>query len=219
MRRFVETLNDHLPNAVDRIPDGTQNDFILASKSDPDKRGYAVTLVPQSDSIHQAVFKIGKETTRQYYKRMSDQQRLLHQHEVEELFGRRQKPDLDIELECKRGSEFLIHIQPIIHNRGRWLAKHVAAMLEMADHPYSVPKSSHWLRERETYTYSSTGRRDYTDLMIHPQMPFRTQALSIQRSPHISFDSPIELSFRLYCEGTAEKHIKHRVVPSELPEN
>ena len=86
--RFVAALNRLTNQVVSPPVDGVVHTHILTS--DGDSEGYAVTYVPQSPKIpHQA-----QAGLLHYFKRYTDEFKRMHHYELEDAFGRRQRPDL-----------------------------------------------------------------------------------------------------------------------------
>lgn len=87
--QFVARLNEMTNRSAAPVIDGVQHKPIVASGD----RGFAVTLVPESDSgPHMA--KLGED---RYYKRNGDAFLKMEHFDLEDMFGRRKRPKLSLE--------------------------------------------------------------------------------------------------------------------------
>jgi hypothetical protein len=111
---LVNRLNEFTGVAVSPIVEGVKHKPIA---SDGD-RGFAVTLVPESDSgPHMAKFHEDR-----YYKRSGDSFYRMEHYDLEDMFGRRKKPKLKLTTRLLgRGADTSIVIG--IENVGRGAAK------------------------------------------------------------------------------------------------
>lgn len=108
---LVARLNELTSRATDPPVDGVRHKSIVSSGN----RGFAVTLVPESESgPHMA--KLGED---RYYKRSGDTFYKMEHFDLEDMFGRRKKPKLSLEVRIIRPSEIVIGIK----NEGRGTAK------------------------------------------------------------------------------------------------
>ena len=92
---FESRLNDLTAHAVIPIVDNVKHKIILDSGSS----GYAITLVPESDrQPHMA--KLGED---RYYKRSGSSFIRLEHHDLDDMFGRRPRPNLKLSYRVARG--------------------------------------------------------------------------------------------------------------------
>jgi hypothetical protein len=85
---FISRLNQLTGELVDPVVDGVMHKKIPVS----DERGFAVTLIPPSDAgPHMA--KGGED---RYYKRSGDSFYKMEHFDIEDMFGRRKKPKLNL---------------------------------------------------------------------------------------------------------------------------
>lgn len=114
LRRFITRLNELTNEAADPRIDGVRHKQIL----DGVDRGFAVTLVPESESgPHMA--KLGED---RYYKRSTDTFYKMEHFDLEDMFGRRKKPKLRLTTRIdQRGVHTSIFVA--IENVGRGTAK------------------------------------------------------------------------------------------------
>ena len=111
---FVARLNELTGNAVSPIVEGVRHKPIPSNGG----TGFAVTLVPESDSgPHMA--KLGED---RYYKRSGDSFYKMEHFDLEDMFGRRKKPKLNLTTRLEgRGTATKIVLA--IENTGRGTAK------------------------------------------------------------------------------------------------
>jgi hypothetical protein len=122
LTRFVQNLEALLPEAVVPSVEGVRIEPIKIS--DKDDKGYVVVLIPESPKPpHRAEFKL-----HQYFKRSGDSFLAMEHFEIEDMFGRRARPDLVFEVAYET-----IDIKQDLHkyklvitikNEGRGLAKY-----------------------------------------------------------------------------------------------
>jgi predicted HTH transcriptional regulator len=122
---FLSRLNTLTGEAVSPIVDGIRH---RAIKTTEDK-GFAITLVPESESgPHMA--KLGED---RYYKRSGDSFYRMEHFDLEDMFGRRQRPFLGLEI--VRGpaedDNLLEDLSFRVTNTGRAVAKHSGFWLRL----------------------------------------------------------------------------------------
>jgi predicted HTH transcriptional regulator len=90
IKLFLSRLNALTGQAVSPIVDGIQHRAIETTGNS----GFAITLVPETESgPHMA--KLGED---RYYKRSGDSFYKMEHFDLEDMFGRRQKPNLGLEI-------------------------------------------------------------------------------------------------------------------------
>ncbi len=111
---FVSRLNELTGSAVSPIVEGVRHKSIPSTGD----RGFGVTLVPESESgPHMA--KLGED---RYYKRSGDSFYRMEHYDLEDMFGRRKKPKLNLTTRLVgRGASTTIILG--IENAGRGTAK------------------------------------------------------------------------------------------------
>jgi hypothetical protein len=114
LSRFITRLNELTGNAALPIIDGVMHRPLPTS----DDRGFAVSIVPASESgPHMA--KLGEN---RYYKRSGDSFYQMEHFDIEDMFGRRKKPKLELYAHV-RGSGPQTEITIGITNNGRGTAR------------------------------------------------------------------------------------------------
>jgi hypothetical protein len=112
--QFISKLNEFTGAAVNPTVDGVQHKGLPITGS----RGFAITLVPESDSgPHMA--KLGED---RYYKRSGDSFYKMEHFDLEDMFGRRKKPRLNLTTRFAGRAETTTIILGI-ENTGRGTAK------------------------------------------------------------------------------------------------
>ena len=111
---FLSTLSGLTGDSVDPIAEGIVHKKIL----DEEDSGYAVTLIPESLSgPHMA--KLGED---RYYKRSGDSFYKMEHYDIEDMFGRRKRPNLSLTTKLRgKGPRTWIIIG--IKNEGRGTAR------------------------------------------------------------------------------------------------
>jgi hypothetical protein len=125
---FVSKLNEFTGQAVFPVVDGVRHKAIETDGG----HGFAATIVPESDSgPHMA--KLGED---RYYKRSGTSFLKMEHFDLEDMFGRRQRPKLDVLVknevlpEPNVGQEAL---KLSIVNQGRALARFIGVVVKMTN--------------------------------------------------------------------------------------
>jgi hypothetical protein len=125
IKQFVTKLNEFTGQAVSPIVDGIRHKSLETSFG----KGFAVTLVPESPSgPHMA--KLGED---RYYKRSGDSFYVMEHFDLEDMFGRRQKPKLRFDALPIAGDGAAEGLEFRIQNVGRGIAKYVGFFAELTN--------------------------------------------------------------------------------------
>jgi predicted HTH transcriptional regulator len=209
VRQFLSRLNEMTGEAVSPIVEGIRHKVIETTHD----RGFAVTLVPQADSgPHMA--KLGGED--RYYKRSGDSFYRMEHFDLEDMFGRRQKPHLYILLrnlpvpEDNAQEDLRFNLQ----NNGRAIARHAGffARLEnvnIVDVLGSLENVSHLNEGRPTVTYTKDQG------VIHPNgiMTFIGHVRLRRTNPAEN----IIVEVTSYCENARTEKSRVELPPLERP--
>lgn len=127
---FCETLYRALPQAVVPLIEGVLNEPIYVDDDETGDSGYILTWVPQSDRmLHRAEFHL-----KQYYRRIGDSMICLDHHSIEDAFGLRLRPQMDVEnisfAQHRISPSVLYNLQLTLTNEGRAIAQHFGVDLE-----------------------------------------------------------------------------------------
>lgn len=139
-RLFVNRLNEFTGSFVRPLVDGVQHRAIQTSGTE----GYAVTLVPESDSgPHMALGGEGR-----YFKRSGDRFYPLEHFDLEDMFGRRRRPKLELRFRVRPkgstttaggGTYYKGQVVITAHNIGRGSARALYLGLSV-NPPYSLTR-------------------------------------------------------------------------------
>lgn len=210
---FVENLNSLEPNMVSPCIDGVRHELIF---KDGDA-GVVATYVPASQkSPHRTVGRDG-----QYYKRHGDRFQYMEHFEIEDMFGRRARPKLELKLssrleaQSRPATTYLLKIE--LSNVGKAISRDYAFDLEFFNRWVETTVG---YRDRPSFINHSSGAADGTDWLryrnVHdrdrpPLYPGETVVISPHnyRLGHLRFKATDEqlaaqkdvvLKYRLYSE-------------------
>jgi hypothetical protein len=155
---FAVRLKSYVLAATSPPVDRVSPEFIQESGVD----GYVKCLVPPSDRPpHMAM------TDRRYYRRSIDSFRSMEHFEIEDMFGRRPRPALQIHLTTQPGAPERLWIG--IKNEGRAIAKYPGIHCELRDDSISTTDTSFGL---QNWSRMNSGRHaiGYAEAthVIHP---------------------------------------------------
>ena len=153
---FISRLNEFTGIAVNPIIDGVLHKSIIENNI----KGFVITYIPESDSgPHMAKFSEDR-----YYKRSGDSLYKMEHFDIEDMFGRRKKPSLEMISEVTKlstsRSEPGIIIMIKLFNNGRGTAK--APFLEI-----EKPINSKW----SEYGYDGNGSTGLNGILYYPTAP------------------------------------------------
>lgn len=134
MSQFISRLNILTGQCAVPLIDGVKHKKLETGKD----KGFAVTLVPESDSgPHMA-----KAGLNRYYKRSGDSFYMMEHFDIEDMFGRRKKPKLDLNIHFNSaliigGTHYRLKVILGIKNNGRGSAKAPFLILRIK-RPYHI---------------------------------------------------------------------------------
>lgn len=198
--RFITRLNELTGEATKPSIDGVRHKPIL----DGNDRGFAVTLVPESES-GPYMAKLGED---RYYKRSGDAFYRMEHYDLEDMFGRRKKPKLDLTARVVgRGARTSIILG--IENTGRgtarapYLAFNVTApfgpsMFGLDGNTNDGLPKLHF-GQRLKYRYGASG-----DFVIHSNTIHEVTALNLGMNapPDAIPDDDIVVEFEISAEDS-----------------
>lgn len=159
---FLSKLNEHTGTATSPLVDGILHRGIASTGN----KGFAVTLVPESDSgPHMA--KMGED---RYYKRSGDSFYKMEHFDLADMFGRRPKPKLSLNIECSGGgynireSELILDIMLVNEGRGSAAAPFVEVQVPQGTRLRDTSWAFRTLsgtRRKQQFTSEST-------VVVHP---------------------------------------------------
>lgn len=194
-------LNQLTSDLVSPIVDGVQH---RAVHKESDGTGYAVTLVPPSDSgPHMAK---GRED--RYYKRSGDSFVRLEHFDVADMFGRRPHPKLDISVDVRRagrvGRDEMFRLVLGIKNSGKGIARAPHLGVRVVP-PYSISQfgidgnGSEGLPRFPSAEPEWVSFGGMADIVIHPGTSRPVFGIKDKWSPEAPAD--LEIEFELAAVG------------------
>jgi hypothetical protein len=213
---FLSKLNEFTGEAANPLVDGVIHKGIESSADS----GFAVTLVPASDSgPHMA--KLGED---RYYKRSGSRFAKMEHYEVADMFGRRQRPLLELSYRLNRrnidpGIGIVTQVTLALKNSGRGSAK--APFLDVTypseDYYIDLAKGIHGGRSGALVkpVPVTAGRRffvGYADFVVHPGVGFDfAELVNIK-----TISTPLTLSCQIAAENYQLKTIEIDIPPKDL---
>lgn len=200
---FLSRLNELSSQAVSPPVDGIVHKKFETSPN----RGFAATLIPESDSgPHMA--KLGEN---RYYKRNGQQFLQLEHFDLEDMFGRRQKPHLELFISSNRMPTSDVHevLEIRMKNVGKALARHVGffATIEGA----TILNVQHF----ENVSAMNEGKQAFyyenNHSVFHPN-GIRT-ALGKVTYVREKSDESIKLNVHYFCEYFKGEHKSYTIAP------
>jgi hypothetical protein len=193
LKLLLSRLNEFTGQAVSPIVDGVRHKIIERTADS----GFAVTLVPESQSApHMA--KLGED---RYYKRSGASFYKMEHFDLEDMFGRRQKPLLRMSL-TPTNEDDTTKLVVRLKNVGRRTARHAGFMLkfenaEVVGVSGDIRNVSH-LNDRPVVTF------DYPAGVIHPNGIDLIAGEVHLRS--LVQQMPVAVSATIYCEDALSQN-------------
>jgi hypothetical protein len=187
---FHSRLGQYLKDAVQPFVEGVVFEEIPGSTPNT---GYLRCLIPSSDAMpHRA------EHDHEYYKRTAEGTKYRLEHfDLEDLFGRRSRPFLDLEVLCRPCTADREELLFSMQNNGRSIAKNIGFMFSSPDIETNVitgfgftdltPQNS-----QTTFSWSNA------NLLLHP-IPVKTFLGSVTFKRRGL--RPVTLKVTWYCEN------------------
>lgn len=123
---FVRDLNRMLHELVTRPIDGVQ---IKSIKRKGNESGYVVVYVPESPyAPHRAECGL-----KRYYRRVGDSFIKMEHYEIEDMFGRRQRPAVNVAINSKKAHMDKFELVMELKNEGRKMASSIGVDLEFPE--------------------------------------------------------------------------------------
>lgn len=195
---FVSRLNELTGSATSPIVDRVEHKAILTEGD----KGYAVTFVPESLSPpHMAKFSEDR-----YFKRSGDSFYRLEHFDLEDMFGRRQKPLLTVEADLSRDSRrTLVHLSLVNSGRGIAIAPYLS--FEMPEgfqlYEYGVDGNGNEglpriIRAR--FGHNPTYGAQAT-IVIHPGVSREITAIKLRDGA--TFDGQVIINYQVTAQGVS----------------
>jgi hypothetical protein len=191
IKQFVAKLNEFTGQAVSPIVGGIRHKPLETNSG----KGFAATLVPESVSgPHMA--KLGED---RYYKRSGDSFYVMEHFDLEDMFGRRQKPKLRFDalpiIGDGAGEGLVFRIQ----NVGRGVAKYVGFFADLTNIKTITEKSA-FLHDVSQINPGCTAiSYDKNQGVLHPHgMLTEVGRIRLERNNPAE---PVTIHLRIYCEN------------------
>jgi hypothetical protein len=233
VKRYLTDLNSLTGSALVPINHGVQNYVIYVNDDESKDEGFVVTYVPETSGLpHRAMC---KENI--YYTRSGDSFYIMEHHQLADMFGKRQKPDLHLFYRLEKtltGNKYKIYIIVGIENKGRYLATYPALRIkpgtDLRLSQFSVNgNSGGWplapqIQSRQSITNNGTLFAGGINNAIHPQE--RLEVVTLSSMLKFSGDQflfrknldRVVYSFRfdIFCEGGPTKSGEIEILEAEL---
>ena len=168
-------------------------------------KGFAVSLIPESTATpHMA--KLGEN---RYYKRNGQSFLMLEHYDLDDMFGRRPRPNLQLTIKSSWESNEHVNIEISVLNIGRGLAKYVGFFAEVVG-----ATLSHVSRPLSNASSLNPGRQmfEYANInqVIHANS-IRIVLGSATLQP--TSNDPVRVVIDLYCEYMSTRRTEFLVAP------
>lgn len=149
-----------------------------------------------------------------YFQRYNFSTVEMKHYQVADLFGKRLAPSLGVETSQTKGmNEDKGHftIRPLIHNRGRAVAKFVTCLCRVAGGHYKIMQSQWHVADDHLGCQYATGFNS----VIYPEIPTDTGYIEFQPVDELDKQSkePLVLQFTLLAEGMIGKQVVSTIQP------
>lgn len=200
LKQFISRLHELTGEAVSPLVNGVQHKSIEAGND----TGYAVTLVPESDTgPHMAKF--GDD---RYYKRSGDAFYRMEHFDLADMFGRRKRPLLRLTAKCeydKRNPKQVSILLGIRNDgRGSAIAPYLAFKnphgFEIAE--FGVDGNGHeGMQRRRAVAPGMNLYAEGTTFVIHPGVNLLVTKIRTPRSAVEGVTGPVKIDFSICAEG------------------
>ena len=189
---LVSRLNTLSGDATSPITDGIRHKPIINSKSGG---GVVATFVPETDGGPFMAL-LGEQ---RYYKRSGDSFYQMEHFDLEDMFGRRQKPNLEMIIQPSKVENGVEEYSILVRNNGRAVARHAGFLMTLQNVEIKDVNGA----ELENLSHINAGKLvvgwNQAIGVIHPN-GIRVNLGSIRVS-RIDPEKSIRADVTLYCEG------------------
>ncbi|MCH8275513.1 MAG: ATP-binding protein [Armatimonadetes bacterium] len=203
--RFLSSMLELAPHVTDPVVGGIDGDCIPEEGS-ADGAGFALLFIPESQlPPHRVILKESRIQGHYYVRSGSSFVRASHV-QLEDMFGRRPKPKLNLRItgikEVKSTDGYYTAFFALA-NDGRGMARSPAVLIELPKGIKGGRPGGGFLYERTSNRFSSNGRVAVYETdwqVIHSGLDIEFQGLKIAKSDFPP-GSPITLKCSLHAEG------------------
>lgn len=174
-------------------------------KSNRSKHFVCLIDIPQSIRAPHRVKEI------HYYQRYNFETRPMLHYQINDLFGKRFAPSLDLQLGIENilGNEFTL--STIICNYGRAIAKYPMCLWELNSGDYSIIRVGLFGNQKPTFGQYIPG----ADVVVYPYLHLRTHDVRIRANSSDSIAEPIALACTICAESSPAIKYNFKIYPSE----
>lgn len=224
VEEFVQSLLELAPLLADPIVQGIDGDWIPSNEG----RGFGIISIPESLLPPHRVILNYEKTKNHYYTRSGGTFVVATHTQLEDMFGRRPKPSLELSTRSvfysHQGDHHLVHVIMSIENQGRGTAK--SPFLAVKVHrPYEIHQAgidgNGGFGLEEMASSSDLNEKKYgasTNIVIHPgvvhDVTLCRVKINVRRPPE---DIPdLVIDYRIAAEGMQLVERQRIVQSSEL---
>ncbi|WP_405170123.1 ATP-binding protein [Paenibacillus sp. FSL H8-0280] len=208
LRKFLTDLSSLISDAITPHNTGVQNITIFLNDAPEVDEGFIVTYIPASEKPpHRAMFQDNK-----YYSRAGDSFIMMEHFMLEDAFGKRQKPKLeifyDIYIATLTAEQSIFEVHIGIKNTGRYLATYPSLTINLNEgldikSAYNLMPLLQ-INDRRRCTFAGG-----IDNVVHPEQQIQILSLEPNQTWNSKdfiktarfLDQSISFSYELRCEG------------------
>jgi hypothetical protein len=204
---LVSRLNTLSGDATSPVIEGLRHKAIVNPNSGG---GVVATLVPDTDG-GPYMAKLGEQ---RYFKRSGDSFYRMEHFDLEDMFGRRQKPSLEIIVEPSKVENGVEDYNILVLNHGRAVARHAGFLMTLQN--VEIKRTSAQL---ENHSGINAGRSvvgwDNQIGVIHPNgIRVNLGSISVSR---VDPGNNVRIDVTLYCEGARVVRNAIEIGPPSYP--
>ena len=200
---MVSRLNTLTGDATSPIVDGIRHRLITNPETNA---GVVVILVPETEG-GPYMAKLGEQ---RYFKRSGDSFYQMEHFDLEDMFGRRQKPKIEILFEEGKAEDGIEELVVFLLNQGRAIARHAGFVISLKN--VEITRVGHELNNISAINSGRPVVSHNNQSVIHPNgIRVNLGSIHVRR---IDPTQAIEGDVTLYCEGTQSVKRFHTVAPA-----
>ena len=225
IRGFISNLNRLTGDAVSHPVEGIKYEEIKVHGGSETNCGYVAILIPASDAgPHRAEAR----GTKQYYKRSGDSFYPMEHYDIEDMFGRRKKPKLSLEIHLsdvhkKSKTQSRLRLIVSITNNGRGIAKYPFLSLRLPEryrflqfsphepHSFGLPLLEHWSADVRKPKFCGNAHQ-----VIHPGVTRDVTRIEASMDEYSTDISDLEVEYELGAEDMMMTKDNYVIKASEI---